>query len=82
MQPTSSYKVRGAFNTVLRLAEEHGANPPLIVTASAGNHGRAMAWAVRGSNIALTVYVPEKGAAHEARSYCRERRHHRALPGL
>ncbi len=60
MQPTSSYKVRGAFNTVLRLAEEHGANPPLIVTASAGNHGRAMAWAARDSNIALTVYVPEK----------------------
>ena len=60
MQPTSSYKVRGALNTVLRIAEEHGANPPFIVTASAGNHGRAMAWATRGSNIALTVYVPEK----------------------
>ena len=60
MQPTSSYKVRGAFNTVLRIAEEHSANPPFIVTASAGNHGRAMAWAARGSKIALTVYVPEK----------------------
>ena len=60
MQPTSSYKVRGAFNTVLRIVEEYGTNPPLIVTASAGNHGRAMAWAVRDSNISLTVYVPEK----------------------
>jgi threonine dehydratase len=60
MQPTSSYKVRGAFNTVLRLVEVHGANPPLLVTASAGNHGRAMAWAVRAGKMALTVYVPEK----------------------
>jgi threonine dehydratase len=59
LQPTSSYKVRGAFNTVLRMVEEHGGTPPLLVTASAGNHGRALAWAVRVGGMKLTVYVPQ-----------------------
>ena len=59
LQPTSSYKVRGAFNTVLRMVEEHGGGSlPLLVTASAGNHGRALAWAVRAGGIQLTVYAP------------------------
>ena len=58
LQPTSSYKVRGAFNTVLRMVEEHGGTPPLLVTASAGNHGRALAWAVRAGGMKLTVYAP------------------------
>jgi threonine dehydratase len=58
-QPTSSYKVRGAFNAVLQVAEKHGATPPPLVTASAGNHGRAMAWAARATGMRLTVYVPE-----------------------
>jgi threonine dehydratase len=58
IQPTSSYKVRGAFNTVLRMVEECGGSPPPLVTASAGNHGRALAWAVRTGGMKLTVYVP------------------------
>lgn len=60
MQPTASYKVRGAFNTVLRMVEERGAAAPKLVTASAGNHGRALAWAVRAGGMQLTVYVPER----------------------
>ena len=59
MQPTASYKVRGAFNTVLRMVEERGAAAPPLVTASAGNHGRALAWAVRAGGMQLTVYAPE-----------------------
>jgi len=59
MQPTASYKVRGAFNTVLRMIEERGAAAPPLVTASAGNHGRALAWAVRAGGMRLTVYAPE-----------------------
>jgi threonine dehydratase len=58
-QPTSSYKVRGALNAVLRLAEEHGSTVPRLVTASAGNHGRALAWAAAGAGMSLTVYVPQ-----------------------
>ena len=59
MQPTASYKVRGAFNAVLRMVEERGAAAPPLVTASAGNHGRALAWAVDAGSMQLTVYAPE-----------------------
>jgi threonine dehydratase len=58
LQPTFSYKIRGAFNAVLRLAEEHGSSAPPLVTASAGNHGRALAWAAAAIGISLTVYAP------------------------
>jgi threonine dehydratase len=59
LQPTFSYKVRGAFNAVLRLAEQRGNVQPLV-TASAGNHGRALAFAARSAGMPLTVYVPEQ----------------------
>ena len=57
-QPTSSYKIRGAFNAVLRLLEEPDGARPALVTASAGNHGRALAWAARAGEMPLTVYAP------------------------
>jgi threonine dehydratase len=59
LQPTFSYKVRGALNAVLRLAESSGQNRPSLVTASAGNHGRALAHAARAAGMPLTVYAPE-----------------------
>jgi threonine dehydratase len=58
LQPTFSYKVRGAFNAVLRLAEEGGATMPLV-TASAGNHGRALAHAAAVAGLDVIVYVSE-----------------------
>lgn len=57
LQPTFSYKVRGAFNAVLRLLEDPGPAPALV-TASAGNHGRALAFAARAAGLSLTVYAP------------------------
>jgi threonine dehydratase len=60
IQPTFSFKIRGALNAVLRMREEHGADVPPLVTASAGNHGRALAYAARAANLELTVYAPEK----------------------
>ena len=57
LQPTFSYKIRGAFNAVLKLVEERGEALPLV-TASAGNHGRALAHAARAAGLRLTVYVP------------------------
>jgi threonine dehydratase len=59
VQPTRSYKVPGAFNAVLALVEKHGVKAPPLVTASAGNHGNALAHAARAAKLALTVYVPE-----------------------
>jgi threonine dehydratase len=59
-QPTGSYKIRGAFNAALRLAETAGMERPHLVTASAGNHGRALASAAQQAGLPLTVYVPER----------------------
>jgi len=57
---THSFKIRGAFNSLLRLIEVHGgaSRCPRVVTASAGNHGRAMAYAARALGIDLVVFTP------------------------
>lgn len=57
LQPTFSFKIRGAFNAVLALVER-GRDLPPLVTASAGNHGRALAHAARAAGMSLTVYAP------------------------
>jgi threonine dehydratase len=58
IQPTSSYKIRGAFNAALRVRENAGRGPaPRLVTASAGNHGRALAFAARAMELPLTVFI-------------------------
>lgn len=57
LQLSFSYKIRGAFNAVLRLVEDGGPLPTLV-TASAGNHGRALGHAAAEAGLALTVYAP------------------------
>ena len=58
VQPTSSYKIRGAFNAALRVRESSGDRErPRLVTASAGNHGRALASAARALGLPLTVFI-------------------------
>jgi threonine dehydratase len=56
LQPAFSYKIRGAWNAVLALDVRGDASA--LVTASAGNHGRALAHAARVSGRQLRVYVP------------------------
>ena len=61
VQPTSSYKIRGAVNAVQRLY--HHAigtatrTTPRIVTASAGNHGKALTYAARMLGLPVVVFV-------------------------
>lgn len=55
LQPTGSFKVRGALNA-LSLAEEP------VVTASAGNHGLAVGWAAQRLGVQATVVVAETAA--------------------
>jgi threonine dehydratase len=57
LQPTFSFKIRGALNAVLSLVENRE-GPTALVTASAGNHGRALAEAAALVGLSLTVYVP------------------------
>lgn len=59
LQPTFSFKIRGALNAVLALVEQRGRQAPHLVTASAGNHGQGLAYAARSAGLQLTVYVPD-----------------------
>jgi threonine dehydratase len=56
LQPTGSFKIRGAFHAALRHVERRGSRT--LVTASAGNHGSGLAHAAQELGLALTVYVP------------------------
>jgi threonine dehydratase len=57
LQRTGSFKIRGAFNRIATLSETERAAG--VVTASAGNHGQAVAWAAREAGVRATVFMPE-----------------------
>jgi threonine dehydratase len=62
LQLTNSFKLRGAVNATAAFLERHrGGHGPAgpIVTASAGNHGRAMAWAAERLGLDLVVFTPQ-----------------------
>lgn len=58
LQPTHSFKVRGAFNALERL--DAGQRARGVITASGGNHGLAVAYAARTLSMPATVYLPEQ----------------------
>jgi threonine dehydratase len=62
LQPTNSFKLRGAANATAAFLERRRERPAAerrIVTASAGNHGRAMAYAAERLGLHLVVFTPE-----------------------
>ncbi|HUE86681.1 MAG TPA: pyridoxal-phosphate dependent enzyme [Vicinamibacterales bacterium] len=61
VQLTNSFKIRGAMNAAVRLAQT--ARPPAIVTASAGNHGRAIALAAERFGLTAVVFTPANAPA-------------------
>ncbi|MDQ3994154.1 MAG: threonine ammonia-lyase [Actinomycetota bacterium] len=57
LQRTGSFKIRGAVNKVATLTgAERDAG---VVTASAGNHGQAVAWAAREAGVQATIFMPQ-----------------------
>lgn len=56
MQLTGSFKIRGALFRISKLSAKERAEG--IVTCSAGNHGKAVAWAAREAGVKATVCVP------------------------
>lgn len=56
---TGSFKIRGAMNAALRLSEGIDSDTPTVVTASAGNHGRALALAAEQLGLACVVFTPQ-----------------------
>lgn len=57
VQPTGSFKVRGAFNALVRLRAEQP-KVTTVVTASAGNHGLAMATAAARLGLNVRIHMP------------------------
>ncbi len=60
LQVTRSFKARGAWNAAQALVERFapGKAPPVLVTASAGNHGRALAFAAERLGLRVTIFTP------------------------
>lgn len=61
LQPTGSFKYRGATNRVRLLSDEQGRRG--VITASTGNHGLAVAQAGAIADVGVTVYVAQSAAA-------------------
>jgi threonine dehydratase len=57
LQRTGSFKIRGAVNKIATLTDEERSAG--VVTASAGNHGQAVALAAREAGVAATVFMPQ-----------------------
>ncbi len=62
LQPTGSFKLRGATNKLLSLSPHELKKG--IVAASTGNHGMAVSYAASRQNAQATIYMAE-GAAEE-----------------
>jgi threonine dehydratase len=60
-QKTGSFKPRGVLNKIAALSEAERARG--LVTASAGNHAQALAWAAAAEGLACTVVMPETAPA-------------------
>src|SRR5205085_12637660 len=56
LQPTGSFKIRGAANAIAQLSSDQLARG--VVTASAGNMAQGVAWCARALDIRCTVIAP------------------------
>ena len=56
LQPTFSFKLRGAYNCIQKLTEEQRACG--VIAASAGNHAQGVALSARELGIDATIFMP------------------------
>ncbi len=56
LQPIRSFKIRGAFNAMMKAGKDALAEG--VWTASAGNMAQGVAWSARHLGVECTVYVP------------------------
>ncbi|MBV4495575.1 threonine ammonia-lyase, biosynthetic [Pseudomonas sp. SWRI12] len=57
LQPTFSFKIRGAYNKLVHLTAEQRARG--VITASAGNHAQGVALAARELGISASIVMPK-----------------------
>ena len=63
LQPTGSFKIRGATNKIRLLGADARRNG--VVTASTGNHGRAVACAASAAQVPVTAFAASSAPAHK-----------------
>jgi threonine dehydratase len=63
LQPTGSFKIRGAANLLLQADPDDLAGG--VWTASAGNAGQGLAWVARRCGVPCTVIVPESAPTNK-----------------
>ncbi len=56
LSPVRSYKIRGAFNAIVKALDEGNAGP--FVCASAGNHAQGVAYACAHFGVQAVIYMP------------------------
>lgn len=56
LQKTGAFKIRGAFNKIVKLDEE--AKSRGLIAASAGNHAQGVAYAAKYLNVEATIVMP------------------------
>ena len=56
LQPVFSFKLRGAYNKMLKLTDAEKARG--VVTASAGNHAQGLALAAKKMSVKATIVMP------------------------
>jgi threonine dehydratase len=61
LQPTASFKVRGAGNRIIQVQAE--ARERGILAQSSGNHARAVAWVARQLGLTATIVMPANAPA-------------------
>jgi threonine dehydratase len=80
LQVTHSFKSRGALNAAMQVVAAHG-HGVTIVTASAGNHGRAIAWAAERLGVKAIVFTPRMAPETKMRAIARHGADLRAIAG-
>ena len=65
-QHTGSFKLRGATNRLMTLSSQQRSNG--VVAASSGNHGAALAYAMRQLDTKGVIFVPEQTSVAKVKS--------------
>jgi len=76
----NSFKVLGASWAMSRMAENDGPPAP-VAAATAGNHGRAVAWMARQMGLRAFVFVPSGTSLRAVRNIRQEGAEIRIVPG-
>jgi threonine dehydratase len=70
LQVTHSFKIRGALNAIASVTASAGPDAA-VVTASAGNHGVALAYAAKVARVPVTIFTPASAPATKLEAIAR-----------